>query len=353
MKTLLYSVAAQEDNLGDAVIRREVLTWLLPIEAQVQLFAGSMSASYLTMFHRTERVAWHRSAVSWTSAAVRACARGSVALVYAPGPRLAPRGVSPAAHAVFKALIPLAVLARRGKVVTVGGAVSGSDSVALQVQRYIARRSEFVGLRDLGSVARIGGTATLMPDVGFARATPQRAVPATPTLVISLRSDRDPDLDVLRKLVTSAERAGLRPMTVTQVRRDDQLLRNLSRELKIDHLGWTNQSHLEQWDRVQGAYRQAAAVFSNRLHACIFAASHGAVVLNAEATSGGKISETLSSVLPPELCKPTELHQVESSHLSDLLDRRTTTVQAVQQASRVLGHVQLALLKRLSPETSR
>ena len=62
--------------------------------------------------------------------------------------------------------------------------------------------------------------------------------------------------------------------------------------------GWTSERHAEQLSRIDDVYRRALVVFSDRLHACIFGARHGASVVNAEGESHDKITSTLSAVYP-------------------------------------------------------
>lgn len=290
-----FSAAAQADNLGDAVIRRIALGWIPSDGRTVHLYVGDLPEPYVEVVAdgRGDLRVYRSSrdfCVAWASSA----ARRRAGVVFAPGPRSAGRSVSETLTA-FRALGMSGVTRLAGgPVVTVGGALVGRTSPALTAHRLSARMSHHHSLRDPSSRLLLG-VGSLVPDVAFAGADPTSSPSGPPLLVISLREDRGVDGANLAAMVARAREQGVEPVLVTQVRRDESFHEDLATRLSLRHVGWGGRTHREQLHRLDTVYRDAAVVFSNRLHVCIFAARHGAVVVNAE-TRSGKVAATLGGV---------------------------------------------------------
>jgi hypothetical protein len=153
-------------------------------------------------------------------------------------------------------------------------------------------------VRDRVSRQLLAGRPRVIPDVAFSGEEPDPAIPADPALVISLRADRPIDPAALASVVRKSRAEGVEPVIVTQVKRDQAGHQRLASALRVRLCGWTSDSHAEQLSRIDEVYRRALVVFSDRLHACIFGARHGASVVNAEGESHDKITSTLSAVYP-------------------------------------------------------
>lgn len=348
-RTALYSAAAQDDNLGDAVIRSIVLSWLIDSGSRIELYTGSMSASYLSVLPTPPTVRVHSGVISLAMCAVQASLHRDLALVYAPGPRPTGPSMRISTRALLKAGLPLAIRLIRGLIISPGLAFSNADTPAMALQRQMARHASHVSVRDLASQKALGGIGTLIPDVAFSRAEQSGTWNDSEdrVLAISLRGDQKPDLAVLRALLRSAALCGIRPVLVTQVRRDRSQHDALAHELRIEHVDWQFQTHLEQLERVNDYYRRTRIVYSNRLHSCIFAACHGAVVMNAESVPHGKVSNTLGTVFPSDWLAPISAAEVPVEFVR-LLSRSQDSRLAVSRAAAVLRKVRQELVDLLS-----
>ncbi|MBM9469122.1 polysaccharide pyruvyl transferase family protein [Nakamurella leprariae] len=302
---IFYSAVAQQENLGDVVIRAVALAWINASgRHKIHVLATGMADDYLdaavgrpapdAIVHRSDR----EYIASW-GASLR---QGEAGLVFAPGPRSA-AGSRGAVGAAARAWMLAAVTrSRRGSVVGIGGALSGRNALAVQLHRRTAGRAEFYGVRDPVSCQLIGVRAHLVPDVALdmTRALGLDSRNESDRYVaISLRDPRAVPLSNLRHLMQRSRKQGLEPVIVTQVRRDEAGHQALADALGIEHVGWCGRSTGDQLDRVLSTYRSSALVVSDRLHACVFGGMAGALVVNAEQRPGGKIDRTLSWFMDP------------------------------------------------------
>ena len=346
--SVYYSVASQEDNLGDIVIRRNVLRWIEDSGCKVHVFGGAMPKDYVDALILAPSVTIHHSPKSFTAAWIRSSSRRRSALVYAPGPRVAVSTFQSAKSAAIMLAMTGITRLSGGPVLGVGGAVRGTSSLALRLHQVTASISTDYSVRDEVSSAFLTARSRLVPDVAFADSRPLDLVPDEPTLAISMRFDRKHDHVAIRSLIREACRVGLRPVLVTQVRRDQENHQKMANDLKIELCGWNGQSHTEQLIRIDHAYRNAAVVVSDRLHACIFGARHGAVIINAETAASSKLTSTLSTVYPSdEVSAP--MHPGDYRPLLENLQaRREAQGISTRRAAAILDRERLRLRQELS-----
>ena len=299
-----YSASAQEDNLGDSVIRRIALGWIPSDGRTVHVYIGNMSGAYVDVVAagRPDLRLYRSSRLFFRSWAQSTAGRRA-AVVFAPGPRNAGRSLAETGAAGRALLMTGATRMAGGPVITVGGALSGIVSPALVAHRLSARLETHHSVRDPHS-QRLLRAGVLVPDVAFSGADPAPSAPERPVLAISLRADREIDDSALTRLVVDSRALGIEPVLVTQVRRDESFHDEIAARLRLRHVAWAGRTHGEQLLRLEEVYREAAAVYSNRLHVCIFAARHGAVVLNAETRPAGKVASTLGAVYGPDAVGP-------------------------------------------------
>ncbi|MGY2066387.1 polysaccharide pyruvyl transferase family protein [Blastococcus sp. SYSU DS0619] len=301
--TAVYmSISAQADNLGDIVIRRNLVRWLIDSSANVHLLVAEMPASYVDAFELPPGVVLHRRTVSWLGSLLRHVVRGQAMLVYAPGPqglddtlRGIARGVANAALAVVCSSLARGVL-------IVGRAYRGSGRFAGAIARLTVRRARLVSLRDSLSAETVGVSgAPVFPDLGILPEESRAWAPSVSdrkVLALSLRSDRDLPPGLLTELIDWARDNTMTIVFVTQVRRDEERHMSLSRTIPGSVVvGWEG-SHADQLERVLAAYRGSVAVVSNRLHGLLLGWTQGAQPIPLIDAFDTKIIPTLGSIHP-------------------------------------------------------
>ncbi len=290
---------AQTDNLGDIVIRREMLDWLLGSCDQVVVLRGDLPASYVAAFGRHDRITFVRSPLSFQAALLGAVVRpGSrPVLVFAPGPATLVDAPKPLLKACANLANVALVRIGRGAVFTVGRAVRGTASVARLIERSSARLQSLYVARDAVTRSIVGAEVVVAPDLAFARADrPTSTSGSTRNLVLSFRGDRVADDELVARSVVAATKLGLLPVLVTQVARDDPQHARLARDHGVEHVSWDGRDHATQIDRVTGIMTQADVVVSDRLHALILGARSGAVAVPVIHPGTDKLSTTLAVV---------------------------------------------------------
>ena len=335
-KEVYYSAAAQEDNLGDVIIRRTVLQWIASAVEGVHVLRGGMSDSYISALAAPVGVTFHDSWGSFSRSWLRSCWHRRAAVVYAPGPRVATSTAASAKSAGVMLTMTGMTRSTLGPALAIGGAIRGRPSLALRLHRTNASICTDYSVRDSISRNRLLGGARLIPDVAFAESSPLETVPNDPTLIISMRFDARVDAVALRSLIRQAKREAIRPVILTQVRRDQPGHELGASELGVEICGWTDQSHAEQLERVDLLYRRSVAVFSDRLHACVFGARHGGLILNAEGRGSDKIVSTLSTVYPEDAVRPYYTGSSYATLVENLDARRATQSGFTRRAAEYL-----------------
>src|SRR4051794_14384112 len=84
-----YSVAAQQDNLGDLVIRRTVLEWIAEATDNISLFRGNMSGSYTAALALPWKSSSYQQVAPFIRSWLKSCATERTRFILAPGPRVA------------------------------------------------------------------------------------------------------------------------------------------------------------------------------------------------------------------------------------------------------------------------
>lgn len=140
------------------------------------------------------------------------------------------------------------------------------------------------------------------------------------------------------------------PIVVTQVRRDDPGHRRLRDELGVCLLDWpADTSHRAQEERLQQIYQRAAVVHTDRLHVAILAARHGAGVIDASASTAGKVTRTLGHVLET-IHRPDEAVDLT---METLATQRERVVRRVELAASRLSVEREAVRESLLPSPVR
>jgi len=293
-RTVFYSVAAQWDNLGDIEIRNAALEWIRGTGSDVIAYSGSMPEAYVAAFDTDEQVRFVENAVQYQALLWYFLLRRRASMVFAPGPQV----FGPSVKAMGKSLVNLlnvtAVRASGGSVLAVGRSLRGRGRLARRIEVAVVAMFQLYVVRDTRSAAVLERVLVNAPDLAFAHDFGQSASGGTRTdVVISLRGDRPISVDGLSAVVDVIRSKGLRPLFVTQVKRDDEQHRSLAEQFGVSAVLWENHSHSDQLTRARSAYANAGAVVSNRLHALIFGIQHGAAPIAVLDKGSDKLASTL------------------------------------------------------------
>jgi hypothetical protein len=289
-RTVYYSIAAQWDNLGDIEIRNAVLTWMLQRSHRVVVFTGAMPASYIDAFYTDPFVSLESSAVRYQVRLWIDVVRRRASIVFAPGPQVFGPKLKSMAKSAVNWINVTGVRASGGRVLAVGRSLRGDGRLALLLERHVIAKFHLYVVRDTRSSTVVNRPLRGAPDLAFAGVGMSLS---RELVVISLRGDRPIDFAGLQRLCDWVRSQGLRPVLVTQVKRDNEHHRLLADKLSVECVFWESESHSEQIARVKDTYSQARMVISNRLHALIFGLEYGAIPLAVIDAGSDKLLSTL------------------------------------------------------------
>lgn len=344
--TVFVSLVAQSDNLGDVVIRRQILEWLRSTNSSVVVLTAGMPSDYLAAFELDPSVRRVHSKFSFASLLARSSLRRTGVLILSPGPVHVDRGPKSLLRSTAGFFRVLAVRCAGGHVVGVGRALQGDlSSLAARVERAVSRLAHYYVVRDKASADFFGSHVDLAPDVAFARSTSSTSERGI--VALSFRSDSAVSREALRGALGIIKERGYRPVLVTQVHRDDDQHNILAQELGVEALLWRDRSHSEQLLQVQEIYAAAVVVVSDRLHALVFGVQSLAHPIAVGASSSGKAARTLQGVVDVKYLD-RQFHGLEaildaaaqqSSRAKLARDREVSLDRLSKVAERFKGHI--------------
>ncbi|VXC66545.1 conserved hypothetical protein [Arthrobacter sp. 9V] len=293
--TLHISIAAQSDNLGDVEIRRQLIEQFLQRGYHLVVFTGNMPQTYIDAFRLPSGAKVVSNPLAFQASVLRNALLGRASLAYAPGPHVLTD--SPKALAKAAAVLGLCafVRLRGGSLSVIGRSLRGTGRLSIGLERALSAMATSYAMRDTASAPVLGRSADVMPDMAFMRnASVDNSVAGQRDIVaLSFRSDRAVNLDGLVSLIEASQARGLKPVFITQVRRDDEVHAELSKILGIDAVLWENRTHSEQEEVIEHYYSRSHAVVSNRLHSLLFGVAHQAFPVALHEENHNKIPTTL------------------------------------------------------------
>lgn len=297
---LFVLLQGQEDNFGDILIRRNLLT-LLREHGEPNVFLGSSREAFLPQMNREQGDVVFDSAIRWyLSALYHVCVRGG-SYVYKPGEiQITPGGMKE-----HLAVLPLALLSKAssGRMVRFGSGTRDDPSPLMAALfRAILRLDDATLWRDneTRTSVRRGEVA---PDLAFySSRTAERLAANEPEMrqlvVVSVRGDRDRiTAEWLKGLEAVAREHGSKVVVTYQVGRDKERNRSIAEDL-----GWEffdpGLSGPEAPDGAQLAqlYDRAGVVVSDRLHVLVYALTRGAGIVGVGTDNAGKLRRCLGVV---------------------------------------------------------
>jgi hypothetical protein len=272
----------QDDNIGDVVLRRRLLNELRPL-GHLHVFLGdAASDAFVAALAPGSDDIIVRDSSAWTRSVLDAAAKGPILCVGKPGEL--PTDFVRLGRSLRRLLLYWRVKRNKGVVVQLGIGAREQPRRLMPLFRMSFGLHDLVRWRDPRSHAhfRLGA---MMPDWGFDdHGLPGPAVEddvgTRDTLVVSLRGDRPlPARAWMEGVQAFCGEVGLRPLVVTQVRRDAERNRELASLLDSGLIDWESEPHAAQERRLRTAYGRSALVLSDRLHVLIVALTEGAVPL--------------------------------------------------------------------------
>lgn len=264
----------QYDNIGDIILRRQLLRWLEPM-GRLHVFIGNAPSGYgesleLGPEHRT-----YRSFTKWYRSGLRDAARGGAVYVFKPGEiQLTIPGLKE--HVSTLPLVAVMKL-RKGAVIRVGAGSRGFERIPRALMKPSLALTDLIAWRD-ARTADFLGTGEVMPDLAFGEGLAHpRGSEARPLLIVSMRSDRPLPSDAWFDAVRSyAQESDLEIVSIVQVLRDADRSRVLAERLGGRYHPWAGDDHEGHEEALRSLYRQTSLVVSDRLHVLITATTEGA-----------------------------------------------------------------------------
>jgi hypothetical protein len=292
----VLSVSAQDDNLGDIEIREKLFECVASTGIEIFGYRGEASASYMEAFVHYKNCRWFSSSVALQAALFYRFIKGyKIHFFIAPGPA----AFSSKLKAVFKGLTNLANmgLARvSGGVVHIVGRAYRGTGLTRSIEIVAIKLANSATVRDELSSQHVEGLAKVLPDLAFLGGTTFNQ--NRNYLSISVREEKDLSEISFEGLIKASRAAGLIPIFVTQVKRDNTWMKRMSDLYEVDIVEWTDSSHQDQRRRIDVIYTSSAVILSNRLHGLIMGTVAGAIPVPLISAGNTKLLPTLKVVFP-------------------------------------------------------
>lgn len=338
----------QFDNIGDIVLRRQLLDWVRPT-GELHVYVGNSPAGYDEGLRLAPGDHVYRSLRSWYRAALAAALRGGAAYVFKPG-EIQLTLVGMKEHISTLPLL-MALRLRRGAAVRAGVGTRNYARVPRALMLPSVLLSDVTLWRDdaTGQYMRRG---EVMPDLAFGEGADDDTVasfrepaPERDVLVVSMRGDADrpyPSRAWIEAVRGFAESNGWSIRVVTQVRIDDERTGRLADDLGGEALRWPRETgHDLQERRLRETYRRSAMVVSDRLHVVIAAFTEGAVPVGSPVGASDKVDRHLRTIGVEDATVDAGSDDGDDirRRLTALADRRTELFDHLVDArSRLRGH---------------
>ncbi|MFW7413861.1 polysaccharide pyruvyl transferase family protein [Demequina sp. SO4-18] len=286
-------------NIGDAVIRRQVLEWFSEeSRAGAHVYVGSAPDEWIRQLRLPDSTRIYRSDSKWRWLRKAALGRGPRFLALDPGE-------VPLAHRdVPSEIVLLALTAclriRKSVVIRPPRGVGRTSSAGVWIHRLAVKLSTVSMWRNSDSLAliRFGEKA---PDAAFSGEWKAGQSPEErDVLVISYRGARPyPRRAVLDAIRGLAQLHDLKLVCVSQVSSDRDRNAALATELAemgATHLDWVVGDDIRHETALRALYGRARFVLSDRLHVLILAAMEGAVPIEYVDSPKPKVRVTFSNI---------------------------------------------------------
>jgi hypothetical protein len=339
----------QYENVGDIILRRQLLDWVRPV-GELHVYVGASPAGYDEGLGLRPGDHVYRSLRAWYRVALTSAGRGRAAYVFKPG-EIQLTLVGMKEHLSLLPLL-LTLKLRGGAAVRAGVGTRNYAAVPRALMRPSIALSDRTLWRD-DATGRYMGTGAVMPDLAFGEGADDAAVarfaspaPERNALVVSMRGE-DPArpypsqawLDGVRAYATAHD---LEIWAVTQVWTDEERTQRLAADLGGQTLGWDGPTgHDEQERRLRELYSRTAIALSDRLHVVIAAFTEGAVPVGSPVGDSDKVDRHFTTIGIPGVTVSAATDSADElvARLETLAGRRAEMFGALLEARRRLrGH---------------
>lgn len=293
----------QYENVGDIILRRQLLDWVRPL-GEMHLYVGESPPGYVEGLRLGPGDCVYGSLIAWYRVALVSALRGGASYVFKPGEiQLTLLGMKE-----HLSMLPLlvAVKLRGGAAVRVGVGTRNYAPLPRALMRPSIALSDVTLWRDV-STASYMGSGEAMPDLAFAEGSDDAAVaafaeesPERRILVVSMRSDEPvrayPSRTWIDAVKAYADAHGLEIWAVTQVHVDDGRTRQLAADLGGSALTWDGLDHDRQEEKLRALYRRTAIALSDRLHVLVAAFTEGAIPVGSLVDDDDKIDRHFRTI---------------------------------------------------------
>lgn len=324
MDRIFYWCRGQDDNIGDVVLRRNLLNRLRHL-GELHVYIGPASEGFTEALELGDEAVRYRSKRQWIAAIARRSRRA--AIVFDPGEYR----LDKQARTAHAALVPLQLLVkvRGGASVRSGIAVNTDWSpvpYAAQLFALSNRLSDVVTWRDLETPRQFSG-GVLGCDWAFDSYDPDVwSGGSRSNLAIACRGDRPLwNRRIIDGVSKFCSESGLDPVVYVQVRRDNGIAASLASALDCKLVDWPVEvPHKAQEVVVREVLRRSVGVVSDRLHSLIMGINEGCVPVGISQFDDLKLRTHLAAVglgNHSAVIADADTDDV-ATHVSSLLTRR-------------------------------
>ena len=353
------SAFGQQDNLGDAILRRHMLN-VLRKDCGLHIYTGTCSESYIEALDLSPEDTAYDSVQAWLASLAAAAIRGRTVFAYNTGEVSINRRF--AASRLMS--LPLRALQafRGGAIIHIGQGIKvkpqplwkAIGGIGLQASSFVAWRDRRSNLfMDAGLTAPDWAFVELH-ERGFSNIAGRRGF-----ITLSLRGDRPyPDAAWLSTVKQYADNNGLKIAVATQVKRDSGHSTRLASDLNALLVDWTpSKSHADQEADLRSLYAESAVVVSDRLHVLVVSMAEGAVPVDASVKGNHKVRNTFAgagltiNAYPRNFEAPT--HGPSDGEHDKLLASRPALVKQVPQMMNAVEQLLSTLNSVVRTKTAR
>lgn len=336
-------------NLGDAVIRRRVLSWVDGLGPR-HVYIGGTSPGWFEQLQldKADHVYRAEQRREWLKRLL--FGKGPRALVYDPGE--VPLGREHLKSELIFLVIGIVLRIRGAVVIRPPRAIAHVHPLTRIIHRWACRLSDVVLWRDLESFQSMM-CGTLAPDTAFAEPVGPRPVAAgtRARLVISLRGKRPlPSDEWFAAMAAFAHRQGLQITVLSQVDEDEDRTVEVAERLGAAIIRWGDgDGDLAREVERRNVYAEAHTVISDRLHVLLLAAKAGAAPREVVASPVAKVRTHFAVAHIESISLDTD--GLTSDAIVDWLEERdqgtTSDLGRLEEAQRELATEVLSMRKRI------
>lgn len=301
MRTNFFaSGAGQEDNLGDSILRSEMLS-ALRSRGSLHVLVKGLPDAYISGLQLQPEDTIYQSAIAWRLKALTSALKNRTVLAPYSG-EFWPSKKNDTVL-LLDSWIGKSCNRHGGGMLLSGFSLKNPNDRVSRLLKRALKASKWLFWRDIESqtITNLGSFAG-----DWALQKPAEGHPSTTKSisVFSFRSDRltADDTSIISKLAKVCNSQNLRPFFVSQATRDDAELARLAAETTGELSLMGNHNHAAYLNTVSAIYQQSLVTVSDRLHVLLFAALQGSVpVLYERPGASNKIQRTLESANIPFL----------------------------------------------------